>query len=128
MGSGSKGVKIINSIEDIKSNSNKTLYLEKYIKGEHYNVYFIDNQICTLIKPPLSNEHVDMEKIETPDDISEVIRKWKSYLGNNALFWTSTDNGNNTPWYWGLSYSNDFIYRLDNNTRGCGLSVRCVKD
>ncbi|MHA1914056.1 MAG: ATP-grasp domain-containing protein [Promethearchaeota archaeon] len=86
MGSGSKGVKIINSIEDIQSNNNETLYMEKFITGEHYNAYFIGNQICTLVKPPLSNEHVDMEKIETPDDIIDVIRKWRNYLGERALF------------------------------------------
>lgn len=87
MGSGSKGVKLINSFKDFNDNNNKRiLYLEKYIEGEHYNVYFIGDEICTLIKPPLSNEHVDMEKISTPLDVKDFIEKWRKYLGGNALF------------------------------------------
>ncbi len=86
MGSGSRGVKKINSIEEFNFNHKHILYLEKYIKGEHYNVYFISNEICTLTKPPLSNEHVDMKRIDTPHDIKEVIRKWKNHLKGNALF------------------------------------------
>ncbi|MFX1411188.1 MAG: RimK family alpha-L-glutamate ligase [Promethearchaeota archaeon] len=86
MGSGSKGVKIINTFKDLGANSNKILYLEKYIKGEHYNVYFIGDEICTLIKPPLSNEHVDMIYIDTPQDIKEVIQKWKDLLKENGFF------------------------------------------
>lgn len=79
MGSGSRGVKKINSIYDLKPINNKIMYLEKFIKGEpHYNVYFIDNEICTLEKPPLSNEHINMKLIPTPDDIREIIRKWQN--------------------------------------------------
>ncbi len=86
MGSGSKGILKINTIEDLNFNQDLPLYLEKYIKGEHYIVYFIGNEVCTLIKPPLSNEHVDMEKINNPDDILKVIEKWRKYLDDNALF------------------------------------------
>ena len=86
MGSGSKGVKIIRSNEDFKMVNDKILYLEKYIKGVHYNVYFIDDSICTLIKPPLSDEHVEMKKIDTPDDVEKLIKKWKSYFNGDVLF------------------------------------------
>jgi hypothetical protein len=86
MGSGSKGIRIIRSYKDLTSENNSILYLERYIEGIHYNVYFIDNEICTLIKPPLSDEHVDMKKIETPDDIRDVIKKWKDYFNGDLLF------------------------------------------
>jgi len=86
MGSGSKGVRIIRSYEDLKAENNAILYLEKYINGIHYNVYFIDNEICTLIKPPLSHEHVDMEKIETPDDIRDLINRWMNFFNGDLLF------------------------------------------
>ena len=86
MGSGSKGVRIIRTHKDLKSENNSILYLEKYINGIHYNTYFIGNEICTLIKPPLSHEHVDMKKIDTPDDIREVIKKWKNYFNGDLLF------------------------------------------
>jgi len=86
MGSGSKGVKVIKSSEDIPENGNKILYMEKFIKGVHYNVYFIDNNICTLIKPPLAHEHVNMKKIETPNDIEDLITKWRNYFNGELLF------------------------------------------
>jgi len=86
MGSGSKGVQIIRSNEDLKISNNRILYLERYIKGVHYNAYFIGDSICTLIKPPLSNEHVDMKKIDTPNDVENLIKKWKSYFNGDVLF------------------------------------------
>jgi hypothetical protein len=86
MGSGSKGVKIIDSKNNLKSNIEEILYLEKFIKGTHYNVYFIGESVCTLIKPPLVNEHADMEHIETPADIENVVEIWKRYLTDKLLF------------------------------------------
>ena len=86
VGSGSRGVKVINSVQELKAESKKFLYLENFIKGIHYNVYFIDDRICTLIKPPLSNEHVDMEKVKTPKDIEQLIKKWRMFLADNNLF------------------------------------------
>ena len=86
MGSGSKGVKIIKKLEDLNGNDDRILYLEKFIKGMHYNVYFIDNHICTLIKPPISNEHIDMKKVVTPSDIKELINKWRIALSTKPFF------------------------------------------
>lgn len=86
MGSGSKGVKKIDTIQDIRAENNKILYIEKYIDGIHYNVYFIGNEICTLVKPPLSNEHVDMEKIDTPSDIKNLIKRWRDFFKGDAMF------------------------------------------
>lgn len=86
MGSGSRGVEVINSIDDLNPIKDGIFYLENYIAGEHYNVYFIADQVCTLVKPPLANEHVEMEKIKTPDDIQKIIEKWRTYLGEKALF------------------------------------------
>ena len=86
MGSGSKGVRLIRSKEDLITYHNGILYVEKFINGIHYNVYFIGNEICTLVKPPLSNEHVDMKKIKTPDDIHKLIDKWKDSFKGNLLF------------------------------------------
>ncbi len=86
MGSGSRGVQIIRSNEDLKISNNRILYLERYIKGVHYNAYFIGDNICTLIKPPLSHEHVDMKKIDTPNDVENLIKKWKTYFNGDVLF------------------------------------------
>ncbi|MFW9973402.1 MAG: ATP-grasp domain-containing protein [Candidatus Odinarchaeota archaeon] len=86
MGSGSKGVRIIKSFKDLDSKINSVLYLEKFIKGVHYTVYFIEKNICTLIKPPLAHEHVNMKKIDTPNDVRDLIDKWKNHFGEELLF------------------------------------------
>lgn len=78
MGSGSRGVRIVNRIEDLKSLKGQLIYLERFLEGIHYNVYFIENDICALEKPPLSNEHVDMKKVDVSKDIKEYITKWIS--------------------------------------------------
>ena len=79
MGSGSRGVKKINNIGDLEVKKNTILYLEKYIKGTHYLVYFMGEDICTLEKPPLSNEHVEMREVPSTIEIGEVIEQWKNY-------------------------------------------------
>jgi len=84
IGSGSRGVKKINKIEDIERESDGFIYLERYIEGIHYLAYFIENEICVLEKPPLSDEHVPMVEISLIDDIRDVILQWKNYY--NLLF------------------------------------------
>jgi len=86
MGSGSRGVQLIDSIDDLNNDGDKIVYLENFIQGIHYNVYFIGDEVCTLIKPPLSHEHVDMDKIETPHDIKKIIKKWLKHLKGKSLF------------------------------------------
>lgn len=86
MGSGSRGIKLIDSIDDLNNEGDRILYLENFIQGIHYNVYFIGDEICALIKPPLSHEHVDMDKIETPKDIKQIIKKWLKHLNGKSLF------------------------------------------
>lgn len=48
-------------------------------------------------------------------------------LGFNALFWSSTSNGENSAWYRYLGYFHNGVYRYYSNKR-YGFSVRCVKD
>jgi len=84
MGSGSRGVKLINSFHDIKRDFNKIFYLEKFITGIHYLVYFINDRICVGEKIPLVNEHNSVKVIETPSDIRDIIFKWKKAY--NLLF------------------------------------------
>ena len=86
MGSGSRGIRIIDSKNKLNSGIDEILYLEKFITGEHYNVYFIGDDICTSKKPPLVNEHAGMDHIQTPDDIKDIINKWKRYLKDKILF------------------------------------------
>jgi len=84
MGSGSKGVKLIESFDDLENKNNSYIYMEQYINGDHYLVYFINDEICVLEKPPLSHEHADMSRIKTPEDIRKTIIKWKNT--HNLLF------------------------------------------
>lgn len=47
-------------------------------------------------------------------------------LGNNAYFWSSTENNNNA-YYQNLNYNNAGINR-NNNSKLLGFSVVCVRD
>ncbi|MFX0025043.1 MAG: RimK family alpha-L-glutamate ligase [Candidatus Hermodarchaeota archaeon] len=84
MGSGSRGVKLINSFHDIKKDFKKIFYFEKFIVGIHYLVYFINDQLSVNEKMPLANEHASVKVIETPSDIRDIIFKWKKTY--NLLF------------------------------------------
>jgi hypothetical protein len=84
MGSGSKGVKIIESPNDLDSNVNKILYLEKYIEGTHYLAYFVKNEICVGEKQPLVNEHAKVRLIEPEKDIEKALMIWQTKY--NLLF------------------------------------------
>ena len=84
IGSGSRGVQVIRSIKDLEEEDNNLVYLQQFIEGTHYNVYFIGEEICPLEKPPLSNEHVPMDMVELTEDIKEVIDTWR--LQYNLLF------------------------------------------
>lgn len=77
-GSGSRGVKVINSAGDLDFDPGEVIYLQEFLEGIHYNVYFIGKSICTLIKKPLLNEHSKMDLVDTPDDVREVINKWRT--------------------------------------------------
>jgi len=83
-GSGSKGVKVYNSLQDFNDPIKNYLYLENYIQGTHYLAYFIENEICICKKRPLSNEHQETELIESDKEIEKYLNKWKEK--NNLLF------------------------------------------
>ena len=83
-GSGSKGVKVYNSLQDFNIPTENYLYLENFIKGTHYLAYFIDNEICICKKRPLSNEHQETELIESDKEIEKYLIKWKEKY--NLLF------------------------------------------
>jgi len=78
MSSGSMGVRIINSGNDLNLNSDGVLYLEKYIEGTHYLVYFIEDQVCICEKQPLANEHQKVKRIANDDEIKDLSLKWKN--------------------------------------------------
>ena len=84
MGSGSRGVKLINSFGDFKKDNNKIFYLEKFVVGIHYIAYFINDNVCVCEKKPLVDEHASVTLIKTPSDIRNIILKWKKKY--NFLF------------------------------------------
>ncbi|TXT61626.1 MAG: Carbamoyl phosphate synthase-like protein [Promethearchaeota archaeon] len=85
-GSRSFGVTIINTIEDLEPYSNEMIYLEEYLEGTHYCVYFIKNNICQLEKPPLSSEHADMELVPTDPKVKKIIKKWINSFKGEIMF------------------------------------------
>lgn len=84
MGSGSKGIRIINSFKQINTQIEEVLYLEKVIVGTHYLAYFIGDDICVFEKKPFENEHANVKEIELPTDIKNIVVKWKKRY--NLLF------------------------------------------
>ena len=48
-------------------------------------------------------------------------------LGNNAYFWSSTENNSNNAYYQNLNYNNAEINR-NNNSKLLGFSVVCIRD
>ncbi len=81
MDSGSRGVTFINNIDDLEAINDDIVYFEQLIKGTHYILYFIGDEICVAEKPPLSNEHVKMEESTPTREMIEIIQKWKKCHG-----------------------------------------------
>jgi hypothetical protein len=81
MDSGSRGVTFINNIDDLNLINDDIVYFEKLIKGTHYILYFIGDEISVSEKPPLSNEHVKMKEINPTEAMIEIIQKWKKRHG-----------------------------------------------
>lgn len=48
-------------------------------------------------------------------------------IGNNANFWSASENNTNNAWNRNLNYNNSDINRNNNNKEN-GFSVRCVRD
>ena len=47
-------------------------------------------------------------------------------IGNNANFWTSTENNSNNAWNRKLNYNNSEVNRNNNNKKN-GFSIRCLR-
>ena len=84
MGSGSRGVRLLDSSEDINEIEDKILYLEKFVFGKHFLAYFIGNEICIYEKIPLKNEHAEVNQVNNTEDIRKVVSKWRDKY--NLLF------------------------------------------
>lgn len=48
-------------------------------------------------------------------------------MGNNANFWSASENNNNNAWNRNLNYNNSDINRNNNNKKN-GFSVRCLRN
>ncbi|MCY7309930.1 MAG: fibrobacter succinogenes major paralogous domain-containing protein [Chitinophagaceae bacterium] len=48
-------------------------------------------------------------------------------IGDSGAWWSSTEHNTDNAWYRDLSYSDDDIFGGDID-KGCGFSVRCVKN
>ncbi|TFG08085.1 MAG: ATP-grasp domain-containing protein, partial [Promethearchaeota archaeon] len=84
MGSGSKGISMINTPNDLESFKNELIYLEKFIEGTHYLIYFIGDKICCYEKQPLKDEHSPVKNVKLTPDIEKIVLKWMKK--NDLLF------------------------------------------
>jgi len=48
--------------------------------------------------------------------------------GGNGYWWTATDNGGGDAYRRNMYYYGDYVYEGNDNDKGYGCSVRCVKD
>ncbi len=83
-GSGSRGVTLIPSLNDLKTEPDKLLYLEKYIQGKHYIAYFIGEEVCLVEKLPLTHEHTPANVVPLTKELKDIIFLWKKSF--NLLF------------------------------------------
>ncbi len=78
-GSGSRGVKLLNSLKDLKSEPDKILYVEKFIQGKHYIAYFIGDEECLVEKLPLTHEHTPAKVVPLTKELKNIILHWKQH-------------------------------------------------
>jgi uncharacterized protein (TIGR02145 family) len=50
-----------------------------------------------------------------------------SYLGDNGLWWSSTEDGTSSAWYRSMGYYGGYVGR-DYDDKSYGFSVRCLRD
>ena len=48
-------------------------------------------------------------------------------IGNNGIWWSSTEDSTTNAWKRNLNYNNANVNR-NNNNKGYGFSVRCLRD
>jgi len=82
--SGSKGVRFIREFNDLDSINEDYIYLERFIDGFHYIVYFIGDEMFCCEKKPFMHEHNETKEVLLTDDIKQYIINWKESY--NLLF------------------------------------------
>ncbi len=81
VGTGSKGVEMVSSMDELTFNDNRFLYLEEYISGQHLLVFFIDEEIAVFEKEPFVNEHHPVKLLPLDSDIEDTVRRWRKETG-----------------------------------------------
>ena len=79
VGSGSDGIRIINSVEELPETT--FLYLEHLYRGEHMLVYFIENEIRVFRKKPFVGEQSPVEALPLSDDVASLVKGWQKSTG-----------------------------------------------
>lgn len=77
MDSGSLDVSFINKNSNLSSLGEHIVYFERKVKGKHYIIYFIENDISVSEKPPLSTEHAEMKQITPTKSMIKIVEKWR---------------------------------------------------
>lgn len=81
VGTGSKGVKMVGSMDELSFTGNRFLYLEEYIQGQHLLVFFIDEEITVFEKEPFVNEHHPVKVLPLDRDIKDTVGRWRNETG-----------------------------------------------
>jgi hypothetical protein len=81
VGTGSRGVELVKSIDEIANSRRRFLYLEQYIFGQHLLCYFIEDDIMVFEKAPFENEHFQVKFCAVDRDIADLVRRWQYATG-----------------------------------------------
>jgi len=81
VGTGSRGIELIKSIDEIAELNKRFLYLEQYISGRHLLCYFIEDDIMVFEKEPFKNEHYPVRSGSLDGDIADAVRRWRDTTG-----------------------------------------------
>ncbi len=81
VGTGSRDIKFLRSIDEIAGMNKRFYYLEQYISGLHLICYFIENDIMVFEKEPFKNEHFPVRFNSPEKDISDAVKRWRDATG-----------------------------------------------
>jgi hypothetical protein len=81
VGSGSVGVEMVASKAQLPETTERHLYLEQFVRGQHLLVYFIENEVRVYEKQPFVSGREPVTPVAVDDDVVAAIHRWKEVTG-----------------------------------------------
>jgi hypothetical protein len=81
VGSGSADVELIASKTDLPPTSDRHLYLEQFVRGQHLLVYFIEDDTRVYEKQPFVSGREPVTPLAVAADVAAAVDRWKRTTG-----------------------------------------------